>query len=103
MALPPDLPPQALDPNLIENLRDLMEREIIIMELANLVQLCGLVLSLWTKIYEEFGWIYTTKNWRCSEGKKGSNASELLQRKWPVKHIWTLDYWLKIFAVEFWK
>lgn len=48
-------PPQSPDLNPIEHLRDVVEREIRIMDVqpTNLRQLCDAIMSIWTKISEE--------------------------------------------------
>ncbi len=48
-------PPQSPDLNPIEHLRDVVEREIRIMDAqpTNLQQLCDDIISIWTKISEE--------------------------------------------------
>ncbi len=48
-------PPQSPDLNLIEHLRDVVEREIHIMDVQpkNLQQLRDAIMSIWTKICEE--------------------------------------------------
>ncbi len=49
-------PPQSPDLNPIEQLWDVVEREICIMDVqpTNLQQLCDAIMSIWTKISEEF-------------------------------------------------
>ncbi len=49
------LPPQSPDLNPVEQLWDVVEREIHIMDVqtTNLQQLCDAIMSIWTKISEE--------------------------------------------------
>ncbi len=49
-------PPQLPDLNPIEHLWDVVEREIRIMDVqpTNLQQLCDAIMSIWTKISEDF-------------------------------------------------
>ncbi len=61
-------PPQSPDLNSIEHLWDVVEQEICIMDVqpSNLKQLRDAIMSIWTKISEEYFptpfWIYATKN-----------------------------------------
>ncbi len=50
-------PPQSPDLNPIEHIWDVVEREIHIMHVqpTNLQQLCDAIMSIWTKISEEWG------------------------------------------------
>ncbi len=49
-------PPQSPDLNPIEHLRDVVEREILIVDVqpTNLQQLRDAIMSIWTKISEEY-------------------------------------------------
>ncbi len=63
-------PSQSPDLNLIEHIRDVVEREIHIMDVqpTNLQQLCDAIMSIWIKISEE-----CFQHLVCSEGKRWSN------------------------------
>ncbi len=81
-------PPQSPDLNPIEHIWDVVEREICIMDVqpTNLQQLRDAIMPVWTKMFPAPCWIYATKNWGGSEGKRGvqPGTSKVYLIKWPV-------------------